>query len=724
MFHPASAYLGQAGLAGDPPGDTLERLAGFATRILSVSAVFVSLVEEDTSFSAGCAAGAWSARRSTPLNRSLCWHPVESGLPLLIEDAREHPLVLENPAVWHGEVGYAAFPIRGADGGVAGCFTAIDSAPRSWTTDDVEALSMLADLAARVLHGGGRAEPAVEVPAPTRRPRGVSARMLQKAVDTMQIGVTITDVDGRILYVNPSDARMHGYAPAELMGHDVRIFAPPGTARPLDPQEVGAVTSWSRESVNARRDGSTFPVLLRSDVVHDADGRPVGLVTSCEDLTHRKELERELVRSTYYHAVTGLPNRDLLLHRLGIAVDRARREGVGFAVLTVGLERYQMVHDTLGRSAGDALLVEAGRRFSACMDQGGAVAHLAGGEFAVVVEGTRGAREPVRVAACIQGALASPFTLESGEVFSGAAIGIALGGPAYARADDVLRDAAVAMVSARASAMPYAVFDDQMHAEVRDRLQLETDLRHALARGELRVAYQPIVRLDTGRIAAFEALVRWAHPTRGLLQPDDFIPLAEETGLVVELGYQVLVEACRAAAAWREAPEGRDVAIAVNLSARQFSDPALVSRIGDVLAETGLPAVALELEITESVVMQHTASVSDTLRSLKALGVRLNVDDFGTGYSSLAYLHRLPVDVLKIDRSFVTQEIPGGLQLVRTIVALAHALGMAVVTEGVETPGLLRELRGIGCEYAQGFLFSEPVDSGAAGTLLAARPAW
>jgi PAS domain S-box-containing protein/diguanylate cyclase (GGDEF)-like protein len=727
MFHPASAYLGLSGLTDGAGAAAFERLAGFATRLLGVPAAFVSLVDRDAVVGASDVAGGWAVRAGTPLTRSLCRLPVASGLPLLMEDARDHPLVHDHPWAWHGEVGYAGFPFRGAAGAVAGCFCVVDERPRTWSPDEVELMIGLASLTGMLVEA--RDTRAVAPPEPGAAAGddaedGISLRTLRKAVETMQIGVTVTSLDGKILYANPAEARMHGAAPESLVGTDVRMFAPPERARPLDPQTAGSVTSWSRESVNVRSDGSTFPVLLRSDVVHGADGNPVALVTCCEDLTHRKELERELLRTAFYNPVTGLPNRELLLHRLSISVDHARRDGVGFSLLCVELDRYQMVQDTLGSGAARALLVEAGRRVSECLGRGGMVAHLAGGEFGVLLEGARGAREAVRVAVCVQSALAAPFAVDGSEIFTSTSVGIALGDSAYERADAVLRDASIAMMRARDMGGPYAVFDSAMHAEIRERLVMEGELRRGLERGELRVQYQPIVRLDTGRISGFEALVRWEHPTRGMLQPDAFIPLAEDTGLLLPLGFLVLREACTAAAAWRRLPGGEGLTMAVNLSARQFADPTIAERVAEVLRETGLDPTALELEITENVVMQHTAAVGETLRRLKELGVRLNVDDFGTGYSSLSYLHRLPVDALKIDRSFVEGVTPGGLQMVRSIVALAHTLGVAVVCEGVETAELVGELRALGCEFAQGFLFAHPMDSGAAETMVTAEHAW
>jgi EAL domain-containing protein (putative c-di-GMP-specific phosphodiesterase class I) len=304
-------------------------------------------------------------------------------------------------------------------------------------------------------------------------------------------------------------------------------------------------------------------------------------------------------------------------------------------------------------------------------------------------------------------------------------VGIVLSGPAYAHAEDVLRDAAIAMVRARAASHgQYHVFDPAMHAEAMARLHLETDLRRALERGEMRVHYQPIVHLQTGRIAGFEALARWEHPERGLIMPDDFIPMAEETGLILPIGLWVLEEACRTLRRWQERPGGEALKMAVNLSARQFSQPDLVRRIRAILVKTQISPGTLELEITESVILQHSTSVMDTLGRIKALGVQLHVDDFGTGYSSLSYLHRLPLDALKIDRSFVSGADAGSLQIVRTIVAMAQALGVAVVSEGIETAELLDELRTLRCEYGQGFFFSRPVAAEDIETLFERDPCW
>jgi EAL domain-containing protein (putative c-di-GMP-specific phosphodiesterase class I) len=336
-----------------------------------------------------------------------------------------------------------------------------------------------------------------------------------------------------------------------------------------------------------------------------------------------------------------------------------------------------------------------------------------------------GIAEATRVATCVRHMLAEPFRAGGREVFTGASVGIVLSGPAYERAEDVLRDATIAMIRAReTSGGQYQVFDPGMHAEAMARLHLETDLRRALERGELRVHYQPIINLQTGRIAGFEALARWQHPERGLILPDDFIPMAEDTGLILPIGLWVLEQACTTLRRWQDRPDGEALKMAVNLSARQFAQPDLVERVKRVLRTTGVRPQTLELEITESVILQHSAPVMDTLRRLKELGVQLHVDDFGTGYSSLSYLHRLPLDALKIDRSFVSGADAGSLQIVRTIVAMAHALGVVVVTEGIESAELLGELRTLNCEFGQGFFFSRPVASEEIEALFEEDPSW
>jgi EAL domain-containing protein (putative c-di-GMP-specific phosphodiesterase class I) len=342
------------------------------------------------------------------------------------------------------------------------------------------------------------------------------------------------------------------------------------------------------------------------------------------------------------------------------------------------------------------------------------VARLGGDEFTILLEGVRDAEDAIRMAERIQKQLALPCHLGGNEVFTSASLGIALSAIGYHRAEDLLRDANIAMHRAKSLGKArHQVFDTTMHSHAVALLKLETDLRRVIERQEYRVHYQPIVVLETGRLTGFEALVRWQHPTRGLLYPEEFISVAEETGLIINLDRWVLREACAKAARWQQLhPAHLPVTISVNLSAKQFSHPDLINYVGKILDETGLNASNLKLEITESVLMSDAESVTHILAQLRSLGVGLHLDDFGTGYSSLSYLHRFPIDTLKIDRSFISR-MGGGSEnseIARAIVTLAHSLGMEVIAEGVETEQQLAELKALKCEYGQGNLFSEPVD--------------
>lgn len=570
-------------------------------------------------------------------------------------------------------------------------------------------------------------------PPPAPRPRAsgakapLSARLLASTIETMQLGVTITDVTGHIIYTNPAEARMHGYTVEELIGQSARMLAPEGRAKPLSTEQMAGLTSWSREGLNRRKDGTLFPVVLRSDVVKNARGEVLGIVTCCEDVTQRRAMEKQLLESAFYDALTGLPNRGLFLHRLEAAGERARRSGASFAVLMLGIDSARLIYESLGHEAEDELLASVARRLHAAVRADTLLARVGTGDFALLIEEVNGLLSAAHLAQRLLQTLADPFTLHDRGIFCRATVGIALGSAPFERPDEVLRDATVAMYRGRdGGGGSYEVFDPAMHAEAVARLRLEADLRHALERGEIHVHYQPIVLLDSGRIAGFEALARWRHPELGEIPPDRFIPLAEETGLIVPLGMWVLRAACeQVARLQRDACGAHPLTVAVNLSVKQLAQPSLIPDIAAVLEETGVDPARLKLEITESVLMHHSEAVTSTLNQLRDLGIQLYIDDFGTGYSSLSYLHRLPLHALKIDRSFVADlHTPGGMQLVRAIIALAHALGVMVVTEGVESPELLAELRGLGCEFAQGYFFSQPLDAARVEELCDRDPRW
>ncbi|HEX8179359.1 MAG TPA: EAL domain-containing protein [Pyrinomonadaceae bacterium] len=439
-----------------------------------------------------------------------------------------------------------------------------------------------------------------------------------------------------------------------------------------------------------------------------------------------RELEesREHFRHVAFHdTLTNLPNRALLINHLKLAIERAKLHPDHiYALLFLDLDRFKYINDSLGHVAGDQLLISIARRLEKCLRPTDMVARLGGDEFAILLDGVTGHAEASLVAERAQRELMRPVNLYGHEVYTTASIGITLSSIGYDHPENILRDADTAMYHAKEKGKAcFELFDATMHAHAVARLQLESDMRRALEREEFRVHYQPIVALEINRVVGFEALVRWEHPQRGCISPVEFISIAEETGLIVDLGSWVLRQACRQTHAWQlQYPEQKALSISVNLSARQFAQPDLLEQIKQILKETELDPRFLKLEITESVVMDNAEIASTMLMQLRALGVQLSIDDFGTGYSSLSYLHRFPVNILKIDRSFVTR-IGGddeNTEIIRTILTLAGNLGMDVIAEGVETEQQLEKLKAMRCEYGQGYLFSRPLDAEAASSLL------
>jgi diguanylate cyclase (GGDEF)-like protein len=399
-----------------------------------------------------------------------------------------------------------------------------------------------------------------------------------------------------------------------------------------------------------------------------------------------------------------------------------RRDGHLFAVLFLDLDRFKYVNDSLGHTHGDLLLVAFAERLERTLRPVDTLARFGGDEFAIMLSGISDTTDAVRVAERVHEELTQPFSLDKNSAFTTASIGIAISSSGYDRPEDILRDADTAMYRAKENGKArYEMFDKTMHARAVSRLQLESDLRQAVEEKQFSIYYQPIVALETGRFTGFEALVRWNHPTRGLVSPVDFIPVAEETGLIVPIGKWVLEEACVKVREWQqESPSHRALNLSVNLSARQVAQPDILEQVTNALQRSKLNPHCLKLEITESVVMENAEAATLMFKQLRALGVQLSIDDFGTGYSSLSYLHRFPLNYLKIDRSFVSRmTADDNSEIVRTIATLAHNLGMQVIAEGIETNEQYQQLKALGCEYGQGFLFSHPVDDVEALKLLA-----
>ena len=433
--------------------------------------------------------------------------------------------------------------------------------------------------------------------------------------------------------------------------------------------------------------------------------------------------------AAFHDALTNLPNRALLAENLKFVIERAKQhEDYQFAVLFLDLDRFKNVNDSLGHSIGDQLLITMARRLESCIREVDMVARLGGDEFAILLDGIPNQAEATNMAQRIQEKLQSPFNLSGHEVFTTTSIGIAVSSTGYDDPENMLRDADTAMYRAKAQGKAcYEVFDKGMHTHAVYVLQMENDLRRAIEREELRVYYQPIVALENGQLAGFEALIRWQHPERGFINPSDFIPLAEDTGLIVPLGLWILKRACQQLCQWQwQSPANRSLFMSVNLSGKQVAQPDLVENIRDILDETHVDAKHLKLEITESAVMENAEMAARLLKRLKALGVQLSIDDFGTGYSSLSYLHRFPVNTLKIDRSFVGRigEAAENIEIVRTVISLAENMGMEVVAEGIETLSQLTQLRKLKCQYGQGYLFSRPVDAQSVSAWISKKPHW
>jgi diguanylate cyclase (GGDEF)-like protein len=445
------------------------------------------------------------------------------------------------------------------------------------------------------------------------------------------------------------------------------------------------------------------------------------------DAIERRVTEEEIRHQAVHDPLTNLPNRVLFIDRLAHALVQSRRRRAKVAVLFLDIDQFKLVNDSLGHAAGDELLIAVGLRLRDALRAGDTVARFGGDEFGLLIEDLEHERDAIAVAEHLAGRFSRPFVLRGVDHFVTASIGIAVAPEGTEKPQALLRDADAAMYRAKARGQGrYELFDQAMRARAMERLQLENDLRRAVVNCELRLYYQPVVSLKTGATVAFEALLRWQHPGRGLILPTEFIAVAEESGLIDSIGRWVLEDACRQAVDWqRRNPDAAPVGISVNLSARQLAQRDLLEVVAEVLRSSGIDPALLSLEITESTLIEDSEG-AEVLTTLQSMGVRLVIDDFGTGYSSLGYLKRFPVDSLKIDRSFVEGlgMEPESAVIVNAIVAMAAALSLDVIAEGVETKRQLEELRGLGCAYAQGFHFARPAPAGELDYLFARRFPW
>ncbi|WP_235185424.1 sensor domain-containing protein [Desulfonatronum thiodismutans] len=529
--------------------------------------------------------------------------------------------------------------------------------------------------------------------------------------------IVLTDMDRNVINANQAFEQLFGFRAEDIRGFSIRGFiVPEELMADTETFRAAVVSGNSMQAETHRRhkDGRLIPVSMIGFPLM-VRGAIQGVVFIYQDISERKAFEEQITHQAFHDGLTGLPNRSLFAERLARAVERGkRRTDYHYAVIMVDLDKFKTVNDTLGHQAGDDLLIEVGRRLSGCVRSMDTVARLGGDEFALILEELASEDEALTIVRRIEETLHQPLVLPAGEVRPEASIGVVMHSGEYAQAEDILRDADIAMYRAKELRCGNMLFDRSMRLELQESMNLESELRLAVEKGGLNVHYQPIVRVDGGGLEGFEALVRWNHPSMGQVPPSRFIPLAEETGLILPLGRFVIQEACRQLASWRdELPGGAELSMSVNVSCLQFLRDNIVEYVAGVLRDLDLNPEVLKLEITESVLMHDPAHTARELQRLKDLGVRIAIDDFGTGYSSLSYLQQLPIDHLKIDRSFIsgTEQAEGNLHIVNSIISLARALGISVVAEGVEREEQLTSLRDLRCDNAQGFMFSRPLDA-------------
>lgn len=578
-----------------------------------------------------------------------------------------------------------------------------------------------------------------------RRQLAERDRLFQLISENAADMIAVIDREGRRIYNSPAYQKVLGYSQDELNTTlPLEQIHPDDRARVQGAAEKARITGCGErlEYRILHKDGSWRVLESTASVICSADGKTEGLVVVNRDITERKRAEEALAHNAFHDGLTNLANRTLLLDRLGRALVISRRHvDFRFALLFIDIDGFKVVNDSLGHPAGDALLIQIARRLTACLRRADTVsrpqqseddqasfgdntlARPGGDEFVVLAEELRDPSDAIRVAERIREKLATPFDVDGHEIVVTASIGIAFSSNTSTEAQGVLRDAEIAMYRAKNTGKARCeVFDNAMHAGALKRLQLETDLRKGVERREFRVYYQPIVSLSDGKIVGFEALSRWQRP-EGMVMPNDFIPVANETGIILSINQQMLPEACQQLRAWQQLfPSDPPLSLSVNISPKQFAQADLPSQISQLLEQGGMDPHCVDLEITETIAMADAERSAAMLSQLKALGVGLDIDDFGTGYSSLSRLQGFRVDTLKIDRAFVSRmdSDPETHEIVRIIVMLAHNLGLKVVAEGVETQAQLDMLVHIGCERAQGYLFSKPADHQTIGKLLAA----
>ena len=543
-----------------------------------------------------------------------------------------------------------------------------------------------------------------------------SEEKFRNAFDYAATGMALVSTSGEIQKVNRSFCNIFGYDEKQLPKTQYHDYIAPED-RDLFNQNLvqllsGKANSRQMEKRIIDEKGNIVWTIWSSSLVHDEIGDSAHFIFQINDISDRKRAEEQLIHDALHDSLTKLPNRVLFLDRLGNALKRAKRNfDSNFAVLYLDFDRFKLVNDSFGHPVGDLMLKEIGKRLTKILRASDTVARLGGDEFTMLVEEINDVKESVIIADRIREEMSKPFFIQENKFTITVSIGIAGWSREYAEADVMMRDADTALYQAkRLGRDRHEIFDESMHTSAKNLLQIENDLRNALENGEFYLNYQPIVKLNSGELEGFEALIRWNHPTRGFVSPVEFIPVAEETGLIVSIGAWVLREACRQVQDWKNNDViDDDVWISVNVAGKQFINTHFAPMVKESLTEAGLSPKCLKLEITETAMVENLEYAITVMDDLKNLGIKMSIDDFGTGYSSLSYLHQLPLSSLKIDRSFVMRIDEGNTEIVETIVKLAQSLDLEIIAEGVETTEQIDVLKNLACNFAQGYFYAKPL---------------
>lgn len=536
-------------------------------------------------------------------------------------------------------------------------------------------------------------------------------KMLKQAIDCLPIGITLSDIEGRIIYANQAEAEIHGFTAEELVGREACMFAPRNLRKPFTTDQLKNFGVLRRESINIKESSEEIPVQLTSIAVRNTDGRCTGIVTICEDITRQKETETKIHKLAYFDPLTGLPNRGMLLDRVHQALALASREQQKLCLMFLDLDNFKDVNDAQGHDFGDKMLREIARRLAGTMRESDTLARFGGDEFVLLLTSVTSQESTALAAQRILSVFSNSIEIDGRQVYSSASIGLALYPDDGLDAESLLKCADTAMYFAKNEGKSrYHFFSREMNQKITRRVALDNSLRQGLEKNEFFLHYQPKWDLKSSRMLGAEVLLRWRSPDFGLIHPSEFIALTESSGLIFDLGHWVLRSACMQAKQWATAGHP-DFKVAVNISGKQLRHPDFFDIVDVVVRESGIDPRALELEFTESVIMEHAESTVDTLELLRKMGVQLSIDDFGTGYSSLNYLKNFPIDRINIDRSFVADvnQSNDAAALVEAIISMGHSLNMKVLAEGVESSEQLQFLSEFGCDEGQGYYLAQPM---------------